>query len=95
MSSQQENLTITIQQLNTLLSGVIVAQKRGIYSFEESGVLAEPVKIVSQFIKIHTDNEEKKKQELVKLEQDKTNKTQVNTPSTIIEEDDLTLKNII
>ena len=94
MSSQQENLTITIQQLNILLSGVILAQKRGIYSFEESGVLAEPVKIVSQFIKIHTDNEEKKKIQQQE-QQDKTNKTQVNTPSTIIEEDDLTLKNII
>tara|TARA_B110000305_G_scaffold226819_1_gene274817 strand:- start:132 stop:404 length:273 start_codon:yes stop_codon:yes gene_type:complete len=90
MSSQQTNITITIQQLNTLLSGVIVAQKRGIYSFEESGVLAEPVKIVSQFIKVHTDNEEH-----AKLEQNKTTKTHVNTPSTIIEEDDLTLKNLI
>jgi len=94
MSSQQENITITIQQLNTLLSGVIIAQKRGIYSFEESGVLAEPVKIVSQFIKIHTDNEEKKKIQQQE-QQDKTTKTQVNTPSTIIEEDDLTLKKLI
>lgn len=71
MSSQQENLTITIQQLNTLLSGVIVAQKRGIYSFEESGLLAEPVKVVSQFIKVHNENEAKQKQEQAKLEQEK------------------------
>ena len=94
MSSQQTNITITIQQLNTLLSGVIVAQKRGIYSFEESGILSEPVKVVSQFIKVHTDNEEKKKIQQQE-QQDKTNKIQVNTPSTIIEEDDLTLKNLI
>ena len=100
MSSQQTNITITINHLNSLLNGVILAQKRGIYSFEESGILAEPVKVVSQFIKVHTDNEEQKKQEQVKLEQakleqDKKTKTQINTPSTIIEEDDLTLKNLI
>ena len=102
MSSQQTNITITIQQLNTLLSGVIVAQKRGIYSFEESGILSEPVKVVSQFIKVHTDNEEQKKQEQVKLEQakleqeklKKTQNTNIKIPSTI-QEEDLTLKNLI
>ena len=85
MSSQNENLTITVQQLNTLLSGVIVAQKRGIYSFEESGVLAEPVKIISQFIKTHSENEEKEKEK----------QSKINTPSTIIEEDDLTLNKLV
>jgi hypothetical protein len=94
MSSQQTNITITINHLNSLLNGVIIAQKRGVYSFEESGILAEPVKVVSQFIKVHTDNEEKKKIQQ-QGQQDKTNKIQVNTPSTIIEEDDLTLKNLI
>jgi hypothetical protein len=94
MSSQQTNITITINHLNSLLNGVIIAQKRGVYSFEESGILAEPVKVVSQFIKVHTDNEEKKKIQQQE-QQDKTNKIQVNTPSTIIEEDDLTLKNLI
>jgi len=98
MSSQQTNITITINHLNSLLNGVILAQKRGVYSFEESGILAEPVKVVSQFIKVHTDNEEQKKKEQVKLEQDKKTKTQVNTnvqiPSTI-QEEDLTLKNLI
>ena len=98
MSSHKTS--ISINHLDTLLSGVILAQKRGVYSFEESGILAEPVKVVSQFIKVHTDNEEQKKQEQVKLEQakleqDKKTKTQINTPSTIIEEDDLTLKNLI
>jgi len=98
MSSQQTNITITINHLNSLLNGVILAQKRGIYSFEESGLLAEPVKVVSQFIKVHNENEERKKLEQVKLEQDKKTKTQVNTnvqiPSTI-QEEDLTLKNLI
>jgi len=98
MSSQQTNITITINHLNSLLNGVILAQKRGIYSFEESGILAEPVKVVSQFIKVHNENEAKQKQEQVKLEQDKKTKTQVNTnvqiPSTI-QEEDLTLKNLI
>jgi len=103
MSSQQTNITITINHLNSLLNGVILAQKRGVYSFEESGILAEPVKVVSQFIKVHNENEERKKLEQVKLEQvkleqDKKTKTQVNTnvqiPSTI-QEEDLTLKNLI
>ena len=74
MSSQQTNITITINHLNSLLNGVIIAQKRGIYSFEESGILAEPVKVVSQFIKVHNENEAKQKQEQAKLEQEKLNK---------------------
>jgi len=99
MSSQQTNITITINHLNSLLNGVIIAQKRGIYSFEESGLLAEPVKVVSQFIKVHTDNEEQKKKEQVKLEQAKLEQknkqnTNVQIPSTI-QEEDLTLKNLI
>ena len=99
MSSQQTNITITINHLNSLLNGVIIAQKRGIYSFEESGLLSEPVKVVSQFIKVHTDNEEQKKKEQVKLEQAKLEQknkqnTNVQIPSTI-QEEDLTLKNLI
>ena len=97
MSSQQTNITITINHLNSLLNGVILAQKRGIYSFEESGLLAEPVKIVSQFIKVHNENEAKQKQEQAKLEQEKLKKTQntnIKIPSTI-QEEDLTLKNLI
>ena len=72
MSSQQTNITITINHLNSLLNGVIIAQKRGIYSFEESGLLAEPVKVVSQFIKVHNENEERNKQEQAKLEKEQT-----------------------
>ena len=104
MSSQQTNITITINHLNSLLNGVILAQKRGVYSFEESGILAEPVKVVSQFIKVHTDNEEQKKKEQSKLEQEqakleqekltKTQNTNIKIPSTI-QEEDLTLKNLI
>ena len=97
MSSQQTNITITINHLNSLLNGVILAQKRGIYSFEESGLLAEPVKVVSQFIKVHNENEAKQKQEQAKLEQEKLKKTQntnIKIPSTI-QEEDLTLKNLI
>ena len=97
MSSQQTNITITINHLNSLLNGVILAQKRGVYSFEESGILAEPVKVVSQFIKVHNENEAKQKQEQAKLEQEKLKKTQntnIKIPSTI-QEEDLTLKNLI
>ena len=70
MSSQQTNITITVNHLNSLLNGVILAQKRGIYSFEESGLLAEPVKVVSQFIKVHNENEAKQKEEQAKLKQE-------------------------
>ena len=101
MSSQQTNITITINHLNSLLNGVILAQKRGVYSFEESGILAEPVKVVSQFIKVHNENEAKQKQEQSKLEQEqakleqekltKTQNTNIKIPSTI-QEEDLTLK---
>ena len=85
MSLQNENVTLTLNQLNALLSGVIVAQKRGIYSFEESGALAEPVKIVSQFLKTYSDNEEKKK-----IQQQETN-FQIHST---IQEEDLNLQNL-
>jgi len=85
MSLQNENVTLTLNQLNALLSGVIVAQKRGIYSFEESGMLAEPVKIVSQFLKTYSDNEEKKK-----IQQQETN-FQIHST---IQEEDLNLQNL-
>ena len=44
--------SISLQQINTIVSGVLVAQKRGAYTLEESGILAEPVRLVSQFVKV-------------------------------------------
>ena len=44
--------SISLQQLNTIVSGVLVAQKRGAYTLEESGILAEPVRLVSQLLKV-------------------------------------------
>jgi len=84
MSSHKTS--ININHLDTLLSGVILAQKRGAYSFEESGLLAEPVKIISLFLNNNDDNKEKQK-----IEQQSTN---VQIPSNI-QEDNLTLKNKI
>ena len=84
MSSHKTS--ININHLDTLLSGVILAQKRGAYSFEESGLLAEPVKIISLFLNDNDDNKEKQK-----IEQQSTN---VQIPSNI-QEENLTLKNKI
>ena len=39
-----------IKHLNALLYGVVLAQKRGIYSFEESAALNEAVKTASKLI---------------------------------------------
>jgi len=85
MSSRKTS--ISINHLDTLLSGVILAQKRGAYSFEESGLLAEPVKIISLFLN-NNDDDNKEKQ---KIEQQSTN---VQIPSNI-QEENLTLKNLI
>ena len=84
MSSHKTS--ININHLDTLLTGVILAQKRGAYSFEESGLLAEPVKIISLFLNNNDDNKEKQK-----IEQQSTN---VQIPSNI-QEENLTLKNLI
>ena len=84
MSSHKTS--ININHLDTLLSGVILAQKRGAYSFEESGLLAEPVKIISLFLNNNDDNKEKQK-----IEQQSTN---VQIPSNI-QEENLTLINKI
>jgi len=83
MSSHKTS--ININHLDTLLSGVILAQKRGAYSFEESGLLAEPVKIISLFLNNNDDNKEKQK-----IEQQSTN---VQIPSNI--QENSTLKNLI
>jgi len=47
--------SISLQQINTIVSGVLVAQKRGAYTLEESGILAEPVRLVSQFVKVASE----------------------------------------
>jgi len=86
MSSHKTS--ININHLDTLLSGVILAQKRGAYSFEESGLLAEPVKIISLFLNNNNNDDNKEKQ---KIEQQSTN---VQIPSNI-QEENLTLKNLI
>jgi hypothetical protein len=54
-SQDTDTNTISLNYLNTLVSGILVAQKRGIYSLEEAGILADPVKRVSEFLKKVTD----------------------------------------
>lgn len=42
---------LTLAHLNLLSSAVLVAQKRGTFSLEESAALVEPVKLVAELVK--------------------------------------------
>jgi len=53
---QQDNPVITLQNLNKLYIGVVLAQSRGAYSFDESADLAESVRTVSKFINFYNNN---------------------------------------
>ena len=51
-SSQNEGATnLTLAHLNLMSSAILIAQKRGTFSLEESAALVEPVKLVSELIK--------------------------------------------
>lgn len=54
--------TITLNNLNKLLIGVTIAQARGAYSFDESADLAQPVKIIAEFIRFYTTNIQEEQQ---------------------------------
>ena len=56
-------ISISLKHLNTLVSGILVAQKRGIYSLEEAGILADPVKRVSSFLKKANDEQNTKQEQ--------------------------------
>jgi hypothetical protein len=55
-STQQDNPIITLQNLNKLYMGVVLAQSRGAYSFDESADLAESVRVISKFINFYGNN---------------------------------------
>lgn len=44
------NQTLTVNHLQTLANAVLLAQKRGAFSLEEAGLLAEPVRLVRSVI---------------------------------------------
>lgn len=44
------NQTLTVNHLQTLANAVLIAQKRGAFSLEEAGVLAEPVSLVRRVV---------------------------------------------
>lgn len=44
------NQTLTVNHLQTLVNAVLIAQKRGSFSLEEAGVLAEPVSLVRNLV---------------------------------------------
>lgn len=55
-STQQDNPVITLQNLNKLFMGVVLAQSRGAYSFDESADLAESVRVISKFLNFYTNS---------------------------------------
>jgi hypothetical protein len=55
-STQQDNPVIALQNLNKLFMGVMLAQSRGAYSFDESADLAESVRVISKFINFYTNS---------------------------------------
>jgi hypothetical protein len=50
-NAAEGSTNLTLAHLNLLSSAVLVAQKRGTYSLEESAALVEPVKLVAELIK--------------------------------------------
>ena len=43
-------MELQLQHLNTLVNGLLLAQKRGVFSFEESSTLFEPMKSTADFL---------------------------------------------
>ena len=89
-NAQQDNPVITLQNLNKLFMGVVLAQSRGAYSFDESADLAESVRIISKFINFYNNNKDTT-QTTSNLQQEQT--TLQNTTSTILQ-DNLNLKDL-
>tara|TARA_B100001093_G_scaffold383699_1_gene369377 strand:- start:374 stop:724 length:351 start_codon:yes stop_codon:yes gene_type:complete len=50
-NAAEGSTNLTLAHLNLLSSAVLVAQRRGTFSLEESAVLVEPVKLVSELVK--------------------------------------------
>ena len=50
-NAAEGSTNLTLAHLNLLSSAVLVAQKRGTFSLEESAVLVEPVKLVAELVK--------------------------------------------
>ena len=50
-NAAEGSTNLTLAHLNLMSSAILVAQKRGTFSLEESAVLVEPVKLVSELIK--------------------------------------------
>ena len=50
-NAAEGSTNLTLAHLNLLSSAVLVAQKRGTFSLEESAALVEPVKLVAELIK--------------------------------------------
>ena len=59
-NNQAENPVITLQNLNKMFMGVVLAQSRGTYSFDESADLAESVRSISKFITFYNTNNKDK-----------------------------------
>ena len=74
----ETTINMTLQHLNSIISGILIAQKRGVYTLDESGQLAEPVRVVSEFIKTSIKANEKKLNEQNTVKNNETNENNVN-----------------
>ena len=49
--NQTNNTNLTLSHLQILIRGLEVAQRKGAFSFEDSSLLAEPVRIVNELVR--------------------------------------------
>lgn len=73
-NAAEGSTNLTLAHLNLMSSAILVAQKRGTFSLEESAVLVEPVKLVSELVK--KSNEQS--QNTAKSEQEEKSETSDN-----------------
>ena len=49
--NETNNTNLTLSHLQILIRGLEVAQRKGAFSFEDSSLLAEPVRIVNELVR--------------------------------------------
>lgn len=92
-STQQDNPVITLQNLNKLFMGVLLAQSRGTYSFDESADLAESVRVISKFINFY-GNKDKENKETTETTQEVPTSSQNTTLTPNLIQDNLNLTDL-
>jgi len=57
------NQTLNLNHLQNLINAVLLAQKRGAFTLEEAGILAEPVKLVQETLRQAAEQAKSKESE--------------------------------